>query len=342
MTDAVFPTHKKGWRLLQVAVWLVGLTIFTCLLFFPPVGIMLFWNILIPVAPLLIVVAVGVWRNVCPMASVILLPRHLGVSKRKIMPRQLQSALGLISVAALYLIVPLRHAMFNTNGPATALLIGSMVMIGILMGLRYEWKSAWCSSLCPVHPVEKLYGNNVFGAVRNAHCDNCMNCVIPCPDSTPNMHPRLVKKSFTDQWSGWLITGGLPGFVWGWFHVPDQHGITGFAQTFAVYRMPLTGMAVTLLIYIILEQTKAVKENWLVRAFAAAAVSCYYWYRIPALLGFGKFTGDGMLFDASAQLPVWIVTGITVLFTCFFIYWLLVRKPNKQSWVVRPAFAEKK
>ena len=71
------------WRIAQAAVWLVGTAILVCLLFFPPIGVLLFWNILIPVAPALFVVATGVWRNVCPLATTFLLPRHLGLSKRK-------------------------------------------------------------------------------------------------------------------------------------------------------------------------------------------------------------------------------------------------------------------
>ena len=60
---------KSIWKAAQAAVWLVGAVILTCLLFFPPVGLLLFWNILIPVAPALFVLAVGVWRNVCPLAT---------------------------------------------------------------------------------------------------------------------------------------------------------------------------------------------------------------------------------------------------------------------------------
>ena len=335
-------THKKIWRTLQVAVWLVGFAIFSSLLFFPAVGIMLFWNILIPVAPLLIVVAVGVWRNVCPLATINLLPRHLGISKRKIMTPELQAKLGLISVLALYIIVPLRHAIFNTNGQATAILIFSMIVLGLWMGSRYEWKSAWCSTLCPVHPVERLYGNNVFGAVGNAHCDKCQNCVVPCPDSTPNMNPRLVKKNIFSQISGLLITGGLPGFVWGWFHVPDHDGISSGYDLFRVYEMPLLGMAVTLTVYLVLLNARLVREMWLVRVFSTAAVSCYYWYRIPSLLGFGQFETDGVLYNAKNVIPYWSIEVMISATTLFFILWLLIRKPNKQSWVVRPAFAEKR
>ncbi len=328
-----------GWRILQILTWLIGFGIFFCLVFYPSIGVILFWNILIPVAPLLIVLAVGVWRNVCPLASVNLLPRHFGFSKGRIMSASTQAKLGLISVLLLYFIVPLRHAVFNTNGHATAWLLFGMTITGLIMGTQFEWKSAWCSTLCPIHPVERLYGNNVLGAVKNAHCAECMNCVLPCPDSTPNMNPRVVKRSGYASVSGLLITGGLPGFVWGWFHVPDQHAFHSPMSFLGVYEMPVLGLAVTLSLYTILLQSKLIKESWLVRIFATAAVSCYYWYRIPSLLGFGIYTGDGMLFDAHGIIAEWIVSLLPVVFTLFFIYFLLIRKPNKKSWLIRPAFA---
>jgi hypothetical protein len=333
------PRTRGWWRVLQVAVWLIGLFIFTSLIVAPDLGLLLFWNVLIPVAPALVVVAVGLWRNICPLASIVLLPRHVGLSQRKIMPIRVQARLGLISVIALYLIVPLRHAIFNTNGPATAALISVLALVGVAMGLRYEWKSAWCSTLCPVHPVERLYGSNVIAPMPNAHCDACMNCVVPCPDSTPNMDPQKPSKFWTARLSGLLITGGLPGFVWGWFHVPDHHNLASAADIAQVYAMPMIGLALSLVVYTLLSRVRAVQEPWLTRAFAAAAVSCYYWYRIPALFGYSLIAADGVLIDARARVPFWTIETLAVASTLFFVYWLMVRAPNQKSWTVRPAYA---
>ena len=331
--------NVRVWRTLQALFWLVGCGIFTSLIFFPPLGLTLLWNILIPVAPVLMVVAVGLWRNVCPLASVVLFPRHMGWSKQRIMSPRTQAKLGLVGVMLLYLIVPMRHAMLNTNGPASAMLITALIVAGFVMGTQFEWKSAWCSSLCPVHPVEKLYGSNVFGAMPNAHCDQCMNCVVPCPDSTPNMTPRRPSKNAYTRASGLLIAGGLPGFVWGWFHVPDHLGISEFGDLLRVYQMPVAGLVLTLTLYMVLLRLKLATEPWLTRIFGTAAVSCYYWYRIPSLLGFGQFAGDGRLFDAHGLIPDWAPLAMTLASTAFFAYWLLIRRPNEKSWVVRPSYA---
>ncbi len=331
------------WRIVQAAVWAVGATILFCLLFFPSLGLLLFWNILIPVAPALLVIATGVWRNVCPLATTILLPRHLDLSKKKKLSASQLGKLNLIGVIALYTIVPLRHAIFNNNGTATATLIFSMAMIGISLGFIYEWKSSWCSGLCPIHPVEKLYGQNTLISLPNAHCGECMKCVTPCPDSTPNITPKSSNKTTSHELSGLLIIGGLPGFIWGWFHVPDEAHITTLAAFLNVYKFPMTGFAMTLLIYWLLSKIVQPKyERRLIGFFAASGVSCYYWYRIPSLLGFGNFGTDGLLVNLRDTLPEWSIPAITTATTLFFFYWLAGRRQNKKSWVIRPQYAEKK
>jgi hypothetical protein len=330
------------WRVFQVLVWLAGAAILFCLLFFPTLGVLLFWNILIPVAPALFVFATGVWRNVCPLATMVLLPRHLYLSQRKRLTIAQVGKLNLIAVMALYILVPLRHAVFNNSGTATALLIIALASVGIIMGFFYEWKSAWCSGLCPVHPVEKLYGSNAVVTMPNAHCDKCMNCVIPCPDATTNLYSASPVKTSYHKISEAMIAGGLPGFIWGWFHVPDETRITTAGTFISVYQMPMMGFAVTLVIYSLLLLVMPPKHKLqLISIFAAAGVSCYYWYRIPSLLGFGNFAADGLLINLKNIIPAWIIPATTITLTVLFFYWLVFRKKNNKSWITRPAFANK-
>lgn len=330
------------WRTAQFLVWLIGIVILYCLLFYPTVGILLFWNILIPVAPALLVLAPGLWRNVCPLATTNLLPRHFNLSKRKKMTAKQLGKLNLIGVLALYLIVPLRHALFNNNGTATALLIISMAITGVFAGFFYEWKSVWCSGLCPIHPVEKLYGENVLISLPNAHCGQCMKCVTPCPDSTPNINPNSSNRTIYHQLTALLIIGGLPGFIWGWFHVPDQANLSSLSSFFNVYEMPFLGFIITLAIFASLSAIIKKKfEKKLTAIFAASGVACYYWFRIPALLGAGNFATDGLLINLRSVLPEWLVPLTVVTTTIFFFYWLVVRPPNRKSWLIRPQYAAK-
>lgn len=331
-----------AWRIGQAFVWLIGAGLLYCLVFHQSTGLLLFWNILIPLAPALLVVFTGLWRNICPLATTNLLPRHLALSKGKKLTAKQSGILNLVGVIALFTIVPLRHAIFNTNGVATAALIVTLVLAGIIPGLFYEWKSAWCSGLCPIHPVEKLYGGNVLITVPNAHCTNCMNCVVPCPDSTITAHPVSSGKTIYQKLSMFLITGGLPGFIWGWFQVPDEKN-TGLTHALlAVYKMPLMGLAFSLTVFFISYNFINRKfEKKLVNFFAAAGVSCYYWYRIPALLGFDKTGGEGLLIDMRGTLPQWSIRLLAAAAVAFFFYWLVIRKQNGKSWLLRPQFGVK-
>lgn len=331
-----------GWRIAQFVVWLIGITLLILLLFYPSTGILLFWNVLIPVAPALFVLAAGVWRNVCPLATTNLLPRHFNLSRQKKLSASQSGQLNLAAVIILYAVVPLRHAVFNTNGPATAMLIIGLAVTGIILGFFYEWKSAWCSGLCPIHPVEKLYGGNTIITLPNAHCTQCQNCVVPCPDSTPNISPAASQKTNFHEISGLLIIGGLPGFIWGWFHVPDEAGLNSWRSFFSVYQLPFLGFIITMAIYVLLINVlfKSYK-NIIIRIFAATGVSCYYWYRIPSLLGFGDFADDGMLVNLRNVLPSYTIIIITIITSLLFFYLMVLRKKNNNSWVIRPVFAKK-
>ena len=150
----------------------------------------------------------------------------------------------------------------------------------------------------------------------------------------------MNNKTIYHQISGLLIIGGLPGFIWGWFHVADETNISSFNAYINVYTMPVFGLAVTLVAYFILSFLINNKfEKKLISFFAASGVACYYWYRIPALFGFGNFGNDGLLINLRNSLPGWGMLLITMITTAFFFYWLVIRKQNNRSWVIRPEYA---
>lgn len=326
------------WRTVQLIVWLIGVYIVYNLIFNPTLGIHLFWNILIPIAPLLLVVGAGIWRNVCPMASMALFSRHIDLSKRKKLTIKQTGKLNLIAIISLFIIVPLRHAIFDMNGPATAILLFSLAAIATVVGYFYEWKSAWCSGLCPIHPVEKLYGQKNKITLPNAHCNQCYKCVTPCPDSSPNISPISTNQTLHHRLTGILTVGAFPGFVWGWFQFPDFYGIHSFGQLMMIYKLPILGAILTTLIYFVLR--RFIDQNTLTKFFATAAISCYYWFRIPALLGFGIFPGDGMLIDLSNTIPEFFIQIIVSALLLFIYSWLILSKQNKKSWSIRPVYAK--
>lgn len=340
MSATMLAAGRSPWRWAQLASWTVGILLIVTLFLRPALGIHLMWDVLIPVAPALIAIAPGLWRNICPLSITAFLPTRLQRQRKAIPDRRTATTLQLIAVAALYLIVPLRHALLDTHATATALALLAMGVAALAMGWVFDYKSGWCVGLCPVHPVERLYGQNPARTFSNAHCAQCQQCSLPCPDSTPHIHPLSARKTWQQRLGGLLMVGGFPGFIWGWFHVPDYEAFPTAAQWLQVYAWPLGGAALTLALYLLCRRW--VPDKTLTRLFAAAAISCYYYYRIPCLTGFGLYPGDGMLVDLRHAVPATLVWTLALLPAIFFFWWLVWRPQRRQSWLVRPAFAKKR
>lgn len=328
------------WKIIQTLFWFIGIILLLIMFFEPSVGTMLFWNILIPAAPALLVVASGVWRNICPLATTALLPDRFGLSKKKKLSVSQRNWFNLAGVTALFLIIPLRHVLFNNNGQATAFIIILLGIAALITGFVYERKSAWCSGLCPIHGVEKLYGTGVAFTVPNAQCNECVKCSVPCPDSTPNVNPLTLKKSVKSKAIEYMIVGAFPGYIWGWFQVPDFQPGKGWKYLDIVYGYPVMGAIATLILYLfVIELSGHSKRKQIVNIFAAAAVSCYYWFRLPLLFGFKKVNFISTLVDLSNSLPYWSMTVLNLLTTAFFVWWIVIRKKTKRSWSIRPEYA---
>jgi len=326
------------WRGAQYALLLLGMALLATLLLRPELGLNLMWNGLIPLAPALVVIVPGVWRNICPMATLSLLPQRLGFSLRRKLPRRGAAVLSIIGLAGLFVIVPLRHLALDTDAPLTALMIVLSALVAVGMGMMFELRSGWCNSLCPIHPVEKLYGQAPALTVTNARCDECRKCSQPCPDSIRAMNPSMTGSSFLEKTAGHFIVGALVGFIWGWYRVPDYHTAISTGDIVGAFAWPYGGALCSLLLY-------AAAHRWvyrseesrplLVKLFATAAVCMYYWYRIPALTGFGPTPDTGMLLDLSGDLPLLPVFS-RLLTTSFFVWFLLLRWETGNSWTKRP------
>ncbi|MDE3211600.1 MAG: hypothetical protein KGM98_00085 [Bacteroidota bacterium] len=328
------------WKILQGLFWGTGLAIFGLLVFLPRVGLILFWNILIPAAPALLVIATGVWRNLCPLASTAMLPARLGISRKKQLTITQQQTLNLLGVLFLFFLIPLRHVIFNISGQATALVIFSLSVMAVSAGVIFESRSAWCAGLCPIQPVERLYGSSVGITVPNAQCGSCIKCSIPCPDSTKNITIRSLK-SRRSLITEILLAGGFPGFIWGWFQVPDYFAGNGLGKLYIVYGYPLLGAAVTIALYITLKRRFPENRRILVNIFGAAAVSCYYWFRLPQLLGFTNVPSSGILVDLSAVIPSWTLNILRLATTGFFVWWMIIENQKLRSWSKRPPYARR-
>jgi hypothetical protein len=334
------------WSIAQASAWLAATAMLIMLVVAPRAGLAAMWNVLLPVLPAAMAIAPGWWRNLCPLATTSQLARRFRVSAAYQLTPTRQIVFHVTGLALFLVLVPLRHVSLNANALATltALLIaGGMAAVA---GLLFAGKSGWCSGVCPVHPVEKLYGQSPYGTVANAHCERCIRCTAICPDSTKAMSPLTGSNHRWRLVSGWLLVGGFPGFIWGWFHVPDYVSAVPellderVHHLVSAYGLPFGAMAASLALYVVLMKTvRRDLQPAVSRTFAAAAIATYYWYRLPALIGYGLFPAEHMLVDLTAVVTRGAVLAAQIGVTAFWAWWFVVRVSPSRSWQIRPPFA---
>lgn len=329
-------TGRLAWQVLQAVVLAIGTTMVALLLFLPRTGLFLLWDVLIPVAPLLLAVAPGIWRNVCPLGTFSLAPRHLRLSRASRLDAAWQGRLLAGAVLLLVLIVPLRHVILDHNGVVTGIVLLAVAALAAGLGMLVDWKSAWCSGLCPVHPVELLYGSRPLLTVDNSHCRTCTQCTNPCRDARDGIDPTTATHSRAGRVSGWLLAGSFPGFVWGWFQVPAQADMPLLPYLGVAYAWPLAAGAATLLLFALVHGIAPALRKAALPVWAAAAISAYYWFKLPVMLG---LEGSHALVDVSAWLPSWSVWPARLLPVLFFAWLLVLRRGHPGHWASRPAKA---
>jgi len=294
----------EGWRSAQgILVAAGGLLVLGLLVTPEPAGWLL-WNLVVPVVPGLLALAPGLWRNLCPLATLAMAAGKLGLGRARRPEVPWLHALQLGGVLLLLALVPLRHLGLEESGVASALLLMGLGALAFVVGAAGPGKSTWCASLCPVHPVERLYGVAAAAAPANARCGECSRCHAGCVDLTPRATPLTSRRTRAGLSAGWWMVGGFPGFVWGWFQVPDAATTPGLGEVLHAYALPLGAGLMSLAGFGLLRwRLGKASEPELVRLGAALALGTYYGYRLPALVGMGVFPGQGVLVDLSAVLP---------------------------------------
>lgn len=326
------PPRRTFWRLLQGVFFSIGTGILLALLLWPALGLHLLWNVLIPVAPALLVLAPGLWRNVCPMGTASMLPYHAGLSRRKRISVKWQGRLFVGAVVLLLVIVPLRHTMLDTSGLITGIVLLAVALLAAGLGAVFDGKSAWCSGLCPVYPVELLYGSRPLTTVRNSHCRECSACVAPCADSRAGAAPHDVGRSGLARVTAAVFTGGFPGFIIGWYQVPTWQPAEGLRNLHLAYAWPLGGMVISLVLYLILWNAYPSRQRGLGLLFAVAAVSAYYWFKLPVMLGIGD--KGSALVPGLSLLPQWAMWPLRV--GVIALFGVLLLRPARAAWTLRP------
>ena len=276
-------------------------------------GLKFLWYIAIPMLPATFFVSTKLWRGICPLATLNELGNRLGK------PRPLDPRVGVwLSGAGLvlfHLMVPARRFVFNENGLVLAITVVAVGGLAVALGALFQVRSAFCNALCPVLPVELLYGQAPFVRIDRARCPSCSGCTPHgCLDlAEAKAIPQLL--GTTRRTAGWLATpygaffAGMPGFIIGYNQLKD--GSLGTAWT--VYGTTLGWSVASYLAIGLLVFGLRLGSARALALVAAAAGGIYYWYAGPATatqLGAAPWLAVGIRVAGIGLVGWWLVRAL--------------------------------
>lgn len=312
----------RAWTVLRWCGVACGLGIAISGIVDPSVGLKAFWGVFVPLAPLMFLVAPGLWRNVCPMASLNQIPRTLGFTRGRTLPLRVQQFAPLISAALFLLVVPLRKALLDHNGVAFAAFLFTVLALAFIGGVVFKGKSGWCTQFCPMLQVERFYGQSPLLVVRNSHCRPCVGCTKNCHDFNPtaaylaDLHdenPRLATNRK-------LFAGAMPWLIAAFFTQPYLTAITP-PTIAALYASLLLFVAAGIGVFMVVEAVTPFTAQQIILGHVVAAITIFYWFVTP--LALGQFGVNSALLSHAIQ------AGVVVL----ALVWLWRAWPRERAFL---------
>lgn len=302
-------TPSRHWVLAKWLVLIAYVGVVTSLAVAPNEAVVIFWNVLVPLLPAVFLVNVEVWRNVCPLATLNTI--RSGEDGRPMSKGAARTATA-VGIGTLLLCLPLRKAVLSGDGLTTACLVGGVGILALLSGLRFQRKAGFCNSICPVLPVERLYGARPMVEVENARCTPCRACTRSgCIDLGTG---RAVLQILGDaaKTRSWIRTPygafGLtfPGIVAAYYLMPASMESTIAGATIAITLGAVVSWAVLGSIVAVrpIDPTRSLLWS------GALAAALYYWFTIAA-------TSDAL------ELPPPAEAGLRALALTLILVWLL-------------------
>lgn len=249
----------------------------------PDLSLTILWNGVIPLLPAVFLIQPKIWRNVCPLATINVWGGHRW-GRRTIWPDAARW-LGALGIVLLFVMVPARRFLFNTDGAVLAATVVAVALLSLALGLVFDMKAGFCNALCPVLPVERLYGQRPMFQVSNARCAACSRCTRRgCIDLAPAKSVKQTLGKGADTFR-WLLTpfGGFaaafPGFVIGYYTTTDVPLSAAWSVYSHVGLWMLGSYAVVAALSLALRIPATLATVWI----AGLAIGLYYWFAAPVV-----------------------------------------------------------
>jgi nitrite reductase (NADH) large subunit len=248
----------------------------------PEKGLLLFWGLLVPLLPALLVLAPGLWRQVCPMATLNQLPRLAGFGRALDLPAGLKAAAFGIAVGGFVLAVALRVPLLNHQGALLGTLLLVMLGLAFAGGLLFKGRSGWCGTFCPLAPIQRVYGQAPLFMVNNGYCSPCVGCQKSCYDFNPRaaVFSDVYDPDPRHAAQRRLFMGLLPGLILGYF----LQGPAPAYGAVAYWGVLLLAAGASAGIYGLLLAFTPVNVYRLALAFGAVALAAFYFFAGPLVV----------------------------------------------------------
>jgi hypothetical protein len=280
------------------------------LLIEPTGALNVLWYIAIPILPATFFLSTAIWRGVCPLATLNEFGNRIG-RQRSPSPRILL-ALTIGGLILFHLMVPARHFVFNQNGPILAGTVAAVGGLAVLFGALFTVRSAFCNALCPVLPVELLYGQAPLLRMERGRCTSCTVCTPRgCLDlAEQKAIPQLLGSS--RHTGRWLATpygaffATLPGFIVGYNQIKDGP----LSSAGLVYATTLGWSLASVLVVGAAVLAFRLRSQRALPLIAAAAGAVYYWYAGPAIMNqlvASAWVGPGIRIVGIGLVASWLI-----------------------------------
>jgi len=270
------------WEAARVITLVNTLGLIALLWFKGEAGLKVFWGIAIPAVPFLLVVAPGLWRQVCPMAFLNQLPRALGFSLNRELPERWKTAAFPIAVGLFVGLVALRVPLLNHSPQVLALGLLGVLGLAFAGGRVFKGRSGWCGTFCPLGPIQRTYGQAPLAVVPNGYCPTCVGCQKNCYDLNPRgaVFQDLYDEDPRHAWQRRLFMGLLPGLIAGFF-LQGPAPAQGLPTYWAIL---LASACASAGLYGVLHFFLPLNAYRLASVFGAAALALFYWFSGPVIL----------------------------------------------------------
>jgi len=285
-----FDNYTKIPRLLPASLWyaargLVFIGALGCaawLLVAPKTGLTFFWGLVVPSLPALLVIAPGVWRQVCPMALSNQIPRMLNFSRAKDLPPLLKSNAFAIAILLFVGAVLLRASLLNRDATVLAMFLLACLVVPFFGGLIFKGRSGWCGTICPLGPIQRVYGQAPLVVVPNGYCPTCLGCQKTCYDFNPRGAIFSDINDDDPRYAGQrrFFYGLLPGLILGYF-LQEQSPSYGLG----VHALIIIGACIASAgLFNFLLNFLYVSPYRLANSFGAIALTAFYFFSLPNML----------------------------------------------------------